>query len=301
MKRVILSISAMLFVSAFGTAQILPGTIAPNTSYVNQTGVSQDAYVHQIGTAQSSSVKQMDWDNTSKVYQGVNPAQMTVLGVNISHDNLAEVVQNGEQNNAFISQNNWRNKAYQTQTGDKNEATIWQDETNVSYGLFTGNLKGEDKATQTQNGKFNKATIDQGTSGNTLPTASVFTGMLPLTTSIPASPHGRNDATQTQTGKYGEAYASQGGLDNESNQTQTSGALATAASKNVSNHYQFGNDNLANSTQTGYRNIENVLQEGNGNQSYGTQTAISFLSTGNASIVLQQGNMNLSNVIQSNN
>ncbi|MFH6997123.1 hypothetical protein ACHRVZ_04265 [Flavobacterium sp. FlaQc-57] len=300
MKKVILSISAMLFVSAFGTAQILPGTIAPNTSYVNQTGSSQDAFVHQIGTAQSSSVKQMNWDNTSQVFQGVNPGQMTVLGVNISHDNLAEVVQNGEQNIAYISQNNWRNKAYQTQVGNKNDATIWQDETNVSYGLFTGNLKGEDKATQKQTGNSNKATIDQGTSGNTLPTAAVFTGMAALSTSVPASPHGRNDATQTQNGKFGEAYASQGGLDNESNQTQTSGAFATATSKNVSNHYQFGNDNLATSTQTGYRNIENVLQEGNGNKSYGTQSAASILSTGNASVVIQQGNMNLSNVIQSN-
>jgi len=300
MKKVILSISAMLFVGAIGSAQILPGTIAPNSSYVNQTGSSQDAYVHQIGTAQSSSVMQSDWDNTSQVYQGVYPSQMTILGVNISHDNLAEVSQDGEQNNAFISQNNWRNKAYQTQVGDKNEATIWQDETNVSYGLFTGNLKGEDKATQTQTGKHNKATIDQGTTGNTLPTAAVFTGMAPLTTAVPASPHGKNKATQTQTGSYGEAYASQGGLSNESNQTQTSGAFATAASKNVSNHYQFGDNNLANSTQTGYRNIENVLQEGDGNKSYGTQTAASFFSTGNVSVVLQQGNVNLSNVIQSN-
>lgn len=290
----------MLFVSAVGTAQILPGTIAPNSSYVNQTGFGQDAFVHQIGTAQSSSVKQLTSNNEADVYQGVNPSQMTLLGVNISHDNSATVWQKGDDNKAYISQNNWRNKATQTQTGDDNDATIWQDETNVSYGLIVGNLKGEDVATQTQTGNDNKAVIDQGTSGNNLPTASVFTGMAPLTSAVPKSPHGRNDATQTQNGKYGEAYASQGGLDNESNQTQTSGFFASAATKNVSNHYQFGNDNLANSTQTGYRNTENVLQEGNGNKSYGTQTALGILSTGNASVVIQQGNTNLSNVTQSN-
>lgn len=301
MKKVILSISAMLFVSAIGTAQILPGTIAPNTSYVNQTGSSQDAYVDQIGTAQSSSIKQSNMHNQSDVYQGVLPGQMTapLLG-DISHDNLAEVWQNGKDNTAFISQNNWRNKAYQTQVGDNNDATIWQDETVVTYSLLTGNLKGEDTATQKQDGKHNKATIDQGTSGNTLPTAAVFTGMAALTTSVPASPHGKNNATQTQNGNYGEAYASQGGINNESSQTQTGGFFSNASNKNVSNHFQFGKDNIADSSQTGYRNVENVLQEGNGNRSYSVQTAFSALSTGNESVVIQQGNLNLSNVNQSN-
>ncbi|MFH7002398.1 hypothetical protein [Flavobacterium bizetiae] len=294
----------MLFVGVAASAQVVTLPLdppAPNSSYVNQTGTFQDAFVHQIGTAQSSSVIQKDFSNEADVYQGVNPGQITlpILG-NVSNNNLAKVWQDGEDNTAFISQNNWRNEAYQTQVGDKNSATIWQDETQVGSAPIYFALKGEDKATQTQTGDNNNAVIDQGTSGNTLASASVFTGMAALSTSVPASPHGRNEATQTQNGDYNQAYASQGGLRNKSTQIQTSGAFATAANSNKSNHYQYGDDNLSNSTQTGYRNTENVLQEGDLNKSYTTQTANSILSTGNVNLVIQQGDSNLSNVIQSN-
>jgi hypothetical protein len=53
MKKVVLSISAMLLVGTASYAQ--PGPVAgANSSLVGQTGTSQSAVVHQIGTSQSS-------------------------------------------------------------------------------------------------------------------------------------------------------------------------------------------------------------------------------------------------------
>jgi hypothetical protein len=50
-EKVILSISAMLFVGAASYARPVAGD---NSSLVGQTGTSQNAQVHQIGTTQSS-------------------------------------------------------------------------------------------------------------------------------------------------------------------------------------------------------------------------------------------------------
>lgn len=302
MKKMIFSISAMLFVGAVSFAQLGPGP-APaiaNSSFVGQSGSYESANVNQIGWNQKSKVIQAGDHNTSQVAQGVNPNQIIgsfpYLPINLSFSNSADVSQNGQRNTAYISQNNWKNTAKQIQVGNDNEATIWQDETQVQIYLPL-KLHGQDTANQTQMGNKNKATVDQGTSGNSLPSASIFTGMAALP-AAPFSPHGYNVATQTQDGNYGIAYASQGGLRNVSNQTQH-GTLAGVGTENVSNHYQYGEDNTSNSTQTGWKNMDNQLQQGNFNTSVVTQST-SLFGPGNGSVVLQQGNFNTSMVMQSN-
>ena len=294
MKKVILSISAMLFVGAASYAQPGPSAGA-NSSLVGQLGTSQNALVHQIGTAQSSKIKQTVNNNDAFVYQGVNPGQIMGSGVNISTKNMADIDQKGNDNRAFISQNNWDNKATQKQVGDRNDATIWQDETGFSYPA----LKGHDTATQTQTGKDNKATIDQGTSGNNpLPVVGTFPMMNPLSSAVPVNPHGDNVAVQTQTGNFNLAYTSQGGLRNDSKISQNSTSQAASASaRNEANHYQYGNDNIAETTQLGFKNRDNILQEGNWNKSYTNQNGF---SSGNMNAVSQQGSYNVSNVTQSN-
>ncbi len=294
MKKVILSISAMLFVGAASYAQPGPA-VGANSSLVGQTGTLQNALVHQIGTAQSSKIKQTVNDNDAFVYQGVNPGQIMGGGVNISAKNIADIDQNGNKNYAFISQNNWDNTAIQKQVGDRNDATIWQDEKGFSY----PNLKGHDKATQTQTGNDNKGTIDQGTSGNNpLPVVGTFPMMNALSSAVPANPHGDNVAVQTQKGNFNLAYTSQGGMRNDSkiNQNSTSQA-ATALARNEANHYQYGNDNIAETTQVGFKNRDNILQEGNWNKSFTNQNGF---SSGNMNAVSQQGSYNVSNVTQSN-
>jgi hypothetical protein len=251
--------------------------------------------VQQIGTGQNSKVKQAVNDNDAFVYQGLNPGQILVAGVNTSASNMADVDQSGNSNRAQISQNNWDNEAIQKQIGDRNDATIWQDEVAV----VTGSLFGSDLAIQNQTGNDNKATIDQGTSGNQpLPSVGTFTLMNPLTVAIPVPPHGNNDATQTQVGNFNLAYTSQGGLRNVSMISQNSTSQsATALNKNEANHYQFGNDNRASSTQIGFKNLDNILQEGNMNSVVSMQNGF---SSGNMSAVSQQGNGNMLNVSQSN-
>lgn len=294
MKRVILSISAMLFVGAASYAQ--PGPVAgANSSMVGQFGTNQNALVQQIGTGQNSKVKQAVNDNDAFVYQGLNPGQILVAGVNISAKNMADIDQSGNGNKAFISQNNWDNEAIQKQVGDRNDAMIWQDEIVIA----TASLMGSDLATQNQTGNNNKATIDQGTSGNDpAPSVGTFTMMNPLTVPTPVPPHGNNDATQTQVGNFNLAYTSQGGLRNISMISQNSTSQsATALNKNEANHYQFGNDNRASSTQIGFKNLDNILQEGNMNSVVSMQNGF---SSGNMSAVSQQGNSNMVNVSQSN-
>ena len=294
MKKVILSISAMLFVGFAAYAQPGPSATA-NSSLVGQTGTSQNALVHQIGTAQSSKIKQTINSNKSEVYQGVKPGQIISGGLNISAKNMADVDQAGNNNVAFISQNNWDNKATQKQVGDRNDATIWQDETVVS----TANLFGHDTATQTQTGKDNKATIDQGTTGNNpLPVIATFPMMNPLGAAVPVSPHGYNKAVQTQKGDFNLAYTSQGGERNDSKIMQNSiGKATSAGARNEANHYQYGKDNLAETTQNGFKNRDNVLQEGTWNKSFTNQNGF---SSGNMNAVSQQGSYNVSNVTQSN-
>lgn len=282
MKKVVLSISAMLFVGAVSYAQ-------SNMSHVDQMGMTHDAMVNQIGWNQDSDISQKGTSNKSEVYQGVRPNEIKFFGVNISNGNEADVIQDGKRNTAFISQNNWGNDATQTQTGDDNKATIWQDETSGGLALF-----GHDKATQTQTGKHNIATIDQGTSGNTIPSFCI--NQVPA---APVLPHGYNVATQTQDGNYGIAYASQGGTLNNSSQTQH-GTLAVAGKENVSNHFQYGTANTAISTQTGWKNNVDVFQSGSNNYANNTQTATFLAVGGNASVVCQQGSGHVSNVTQFN-
>jgi hypothetical protein len=218
MKKVILSISAMLF---FGAA-----AIAQNTSAVVQVGSSDEAIVGQNGTLNSSTIGQAGNSNKSEVYQGIKPGAYPAL------NNKAEVSQQGNSNVAFSSQSNKNNKAYQTQKGNSNSATIWQDQI---AGPATA-LNGGDTATQIQTGNNNKATIDQGTSGNELPVATPngFTAadILNLAgVSVPFAPNGGNNAIQTQNGTWNLAYASQGGTGNESWQTQNSTAASSAEQK----------------------------------------------------------------------
>ena len=105
MKKVILSISAMLFVGAIGFAQ-------GNTSSVNQVGNSDQGLVTQNGSNTGSLVDQKGDNNKSEVFQGIQP------GLYAAKDNKADVKQDGNGNGAFISQSNHDNEAYQTQKGN---------------------------------------------------------------------------------------------------------------------------------------------------------------------------------------
>ena len=225
MKKVILSISAMLFVGAVSFAQ-------GNISAVNQVGKSDVSIVNQHGGLNKSNVDQLGNSNKSQVYQGIQPASFNALS------NLADVMQKGNNNDAFISQSNKDNEAYQIQTGDMNKATIWQDQI-VGAPNAT---QGSDWAKQIQTGKSNVATIDQGTTGNEKPVSpSKFSAAqlaFAAAVVVPVSPHFNNDAIQTQNGDSNTAYASQGGLTNHSFQTQTSPSGTLAAAGNQSNHYQ---------------------------------------------------------------
>jgi hypothetical protein len=291
MKKVFLSISAMLCTVAVSYAQTGPGPVTTaNSSIVGQTGNKQNAEVIQKGTGQMSKIKQATSDNDAYVLQGTKPGLVT-----ISAKNSADIDQLGTKNWAKISQNNWDNTATQKQVGDNNKATIWQDEVAFNW----PNLVGGDTATQTQTGNKNEATIDQGTTGNNpIPTVAVFPKMVALTASIPKNPHGLNKATQTQNGDYNKAYTSQGGMNNESMINQDSrGYAATATYRNVANHYQYGEGNKATTTQLGFKNLDNILQEGNMNISVTKQTGT---SAGNMNAVSQQGNNNNSSVTQRN-
>ena len=290
MKKVILSISAMLFVGFAAVAQ--------NTSAVGQTGNGNNGIVGQNGSSNSSKITQVSPGgaapasdgNKSEVYQGIQPALYAAV------NNKAEVDQNGKKNTAFISQSNKNNQAYQTQKGNENDATIWQDQI---VGPASA-LNGGDKAWQTQTGNKNKATIDQGTTGNEYPTpGGVFTNaqLTALgTVSIPFAPNGSNEATQTQNGDYNLAYASQGGTGNKSWQTQTSPSGTTDANKNISRHFQYGDGNESKTVQSGIRNTENTLQIGNMNTSDVKQT--NAAGAGNQQVGFSFGNSNHITVTQ---
>ncbi|WP_281631874.1 hypothetical protein [Flavobacterium luteolum] len=269
MKKVILSISAMLFVGFAAVAQ-------NNTSNVDQ-----------LGNTQVSSVTQHGSSNDAQVRQGVLPSQLAA-----SNNNTTTIFQQGSGNAAFTSQNNLQNDAYQTQYGNSNQATIWQDQ-------LEGNAsQGYDLAVQYQSGSNNKATIDQGTTGNNpKPTNPPFSAAQKLVIDavvVPAAPHALNDAYQTQTGTYSVAYASQGGWDNYSNQVQN-GTGGNDSDKNVSNHYQYGNYNQAWSNQNGWDLTTDTVQIGNYNFSSVTQA-----NNGHSSVVFQNGTANVSNVAQTN-
>ena len=78
MKKVILSISAMLFVGAAAIAQ-------GNTSSVNQVGNSDTGIVNQNGGTNDSKIDQLGDSNKSEVYQGIQP------GVYNAKNNAADV------------------------------------------------------------------------------------------------------------------------------------------------------------------------------------------------------------------
>lgn len=285
MKRVVLSVSAMLLVGAAGFAQ-------GNLSNVNQVGNSDKSTVVQHGVLNKSDVDQLGNGNTSEVYQGVKPSQF------YAGDNSAITMQKGNSNEAFISQSNYSNTATQTQTGNSNDATIWQDQVEGGFwgSPFGGALKGHDTATQTQTGNNNVATIDQGTTGNEMPTGAPFSAdqiNAVNGVNVPVSPSGYNNATQTQDGNWNVAYASQGGEENVSVQTQKSTSIFGLA-KNVSNHYQYGNENEAYNTQDGIGLKNNTLQIGKENYANVMQTG-----SAHQNVTFQQGNNNISNVTQS--
>jgi hypothetical protein len=278
MKKVVLSISAMLLVGSVAMAQV-------NMSDVNQVGNSEVSIVNQHGNSNTSDVDQLGNRNKSEVYQGINPGSFN------ARSNAAEVMQDGNDNGAFISQSNKNNEAFQTQVGNKNTATIWQDQI-VGAPLAT---RGSDWAKQEQTGNRNVATIDQGTSGNEKPVApSVFSSdqlAAVAAVPVPVSPNYNNYALQVQNGNGNTAYASQGGVENHSFQYQTSpGAIG-----NTSNHYQYGRENTATTTQNGTMLLDNTMQIGNLNTSTVTQSG-----NGHESIAYSKGNNNSINVTQNN-
>ncbi|MBK0369170.1 hypothetical protein [Flavobacterium agrisoli] len=301
MKKVVLSVSAMLFVGAIGFAQ----------------ENSQDTY--QLGDHQQSSVTQDGMQNAAVVRQGVLP------NTSISSSwNESTIKQKGELNRSWVSQNNFSNLADQKQIGNSNSAVIWQDQVAGAPNA----TKGNDNAYQTQTGNNNTAVIDQGTAGNWRPTGAAGSGSPSATaydqtaptlasvktnftvdqqgfidavtsnsgtpTDALVTPHESNTATQNQKGNYNVAYASQGGTNNESTQIQNSGT-ASEGEGNKSVHLQYGNHNKAWSSQTGTSHIDNMGQIGKYNTSNLTQTG-----NNQASLVFQKGNSNTSNVTQSN-
>ena len=282
MKKVVLSISAMLFVGAMSFAQI-------NTSNVNQVGNTNSSTVGQHGGANDADVDQYGTSNTSLVSQGLEP------GLFLAQSNKATVLQDGVSNCGKISQSNVKNEAFQTQVGNSNKAWIWQDQITGAPGA----TQGFDFARQTQRGDNNLAVIDQGTSGNERPIApSVFnSAQLAFSAAVttPFTPHKSNRATQDQTGGGNDAYASQGGIGNQSSQIQTSPLATSVANGNVSNHYQYGDGNKASLTQNGTKLLENTMQIGNNNTSTVMQTGM-----GHQHLGFSKGNGNTITATQSN-
>mgnify|MGYP003665829047 FL=1 len=281
MKKVVLSISAMLFVGAMSFAQ-------SNMSNVNQVGNLNGSIVNQNGGYNDADVDQIGRSNSSEVYQGIRPSLVNAMS------NSAEVLQRGKSNVAFISQSNQDNEAFQKQIGDNNRATIWQDQVTGAPGA----TQGSDWAKQVQRGDNNVATVDQGTSGNERPQApSVFSAAQLASVAavaVPVSPHKNNKALQTQTGDGNTAYASQGGIGNKSYQTQTSPSGTSVADGNVSNHYQYGNRNVATLTQNGTKLLENTMQIGNRNDATISQTGM-----GHQAVGFSLGNSNSISITQS--
>ncbi len=278
MKKVFLSISAMLFVGAMSFAQ-------SNMSNVNQVGNLDESTVDQHGHSNESDVDQLGNRNTSEVYQGIKPRSFD------ARSNSAVVLQDGNDNGAFISQSNKNNEAFQTQIGNKNEATIWQDQVNGAPQA----TRGSDWANQEQTGNNNVAIIDQGTNGNERPVApSVFNAdqlAAVAAVPVPVSPNFDNDADQIQNGNGNDAYASQGGVKNHSFQTQTSpGAVG-----NTSNHYQYGKENTATTTQNGTLLLDDTMQIGNFNTATVNQTG-----NGHGAVSYSNGNSNSITVTQNN-
>jgi hypothetical protein len=87
MKKVVLSISAMLLVGTASYAQ--PGPVAgANSSLVGQTGTSQDAVVHQIGTSQSSKNYKRRKQQMMLLFIKGTSGQMFVSSANASAKNI---------------------------------------------------------------------------------------------------------------------------------------------------------------------------------------------------------------------
>ncbi|HSD05995.1 hypothetical protein [Flavobacterium sp.] len=286
MKKVVLSISAMLFVGAIGFAQA-------NTSVASTVGNGNAANVTQHGTWNGSILHQNGDGNTANAYQGVLPNSYP------ADHNAAIQLQNGNGNLIQVSQSNKNNFSDQKQFGNSNEAKVWQDQ--IAASPLGNALGGGDKAWQTQTGDHNKATIDQGTTGNERPTPSTsFFEADALAAAnlvvVPFGPNGGNEATQTQNNNWNEALSSQGGTANKSYQTQTNTkAGATSADVNLSKHYAYGEGNTATTVQTGFKLKENTLLIGKLNKSTVTQTgndhsAISFVSGNSNTHIVTQTN-----------
>jgi hypothetical protein len=290
MKKVILSISAMLF----GTAMCLAQSTAPHGatasgfvshySSVMSTGNGNDATISQVGTQHQSNVIQ-DGKNGLVLGDGwKNEAWVTQTGLN----QVAIIGSHGDKNDARIVQKNQFNIAEIDQGvgySEKNSATAMQDG-NRNESMQKQRYD-RNSALVVQTGWRNEAVQDQSTEVNSAKGSNA----------VIRQDGGRNRAVQTQKGEKNDARTVQTGMFNDSNTIQT-------GDKNSDITNQFGDYNKALTIQTGIMNEAITRQNGDLNMSDITQTGdknfarVRQFSNSNISTITQLGNNNGANVFQ---
>lgn len=249
---------------------------------IQQVGDSNEAKGEQNGNSNMSLIRQ---DNSNFIPGGSG--------------NLASTEQNGYGNGADIKQFGNDNKSRIRQDGDGNYAKqdvgVGQAEGNETYALQVGN---GNKSSQRQRYDNNQASAYQyGNDNSVVQKQSSGPNQSSGSEAFANQVGDNNAAEQDQTGSHNYASVYQTGNGNSSNETQVT-TTDDPAICNISTVNQVGNDNESCVDQ--YSDMGNncslVNQIGNDNQSKVNQDA--YAGGNNASCVLQRGNMNTAQVIQ---
>ncbi|MFT5964650.1 MAG: hypothetical protein ACI9L6_001396 [Flavobacterium sp.] len=240
MKKVILSVAAMLLVSALAVAQ-------SNVSTVTQAGLNNSSEWSQVGNLNVITVMQEslnDGNNEANVEQvGVtNVGSIKQWGDGHFADQTQTV---GDGNYAEIYQDRSSNSSTQSQIGSNNVALSGQ---NGYEPLALQGTGGNNISTQIQKGDDNTSYVAQGT-------ASEFFDV------VPAPSYGSsNSASLSQDGFYN--FAAVGQINGNNNTAE----LSQVGGENTSSIGQgLGDYNFAKSTQTGDGHTNTLIQRGSGN------------------------------------
>ena len=261
-------------------------TMGKNKVDIQQVGDNNQAKGYQTGNSNMSLIRQ---DNTSG---GVAPATGNLASTHQNgHENGADIKQFGDENRGRIYQRGNGNYAKQ----DVGDDTAKNAENNEAYAFQVGD---GNTASQTQRYDNNQASSYQWGDNNSVvqnqssgPNGSEGSEAF-------ANQVGEDNAIeQNQTGSHNYASAYQTGNGNSSNETQTM-IGGSEEYCNISTVNQVGDDNKSCVTQDADmgNNCSLVNQIGNDNSSVVNQTANP--GGNNASCVLQRGDMNKAQVIQ---
>lgn len=248
---------------------------------INQDGDKNEARAHQDDTGSTITVTQNGNKNRSLVYQ---------LPFYASSNNLAEIVQTGDENCSTAAQDGEDNELYATQIGDKNKA----DQAQEGDGNYASVYQEADENTarQHQDGDGNVASAVQ----------HAITGLGQF-----------NYVEQNQTGDDNEAYSDQDGWggyvrqDQTGNDNYAEANQYAAGSGNKIYQRQFGSNNSITSMQYSgsdnkvatYQDDDNVgttWQAGNGNHALLVQKSQG--GAGHIASIAQNGNGNMADVLQ---